>query len=342
MADSHHRKFALPDRSYQGMVRSELRKLAEDSGFKGHRLGEIEIIIAEITSNLVKHATRGGFILARSIKENGGGMEMIAIDHGPGMRMVAKMMEDGQSTKKTLGQGLGAIRRLSNEFDMYSIAGWGTVLFSRCYVDKEYVVSPGKLVLEALCVAKKDQLVCGDAWSINQEGRLFRIAMIDGLGHGAPAHAASILAVEKLKLYRKNRPTESLRQLHEALKKTRGAVITIVHIDQANHQLTYSGVGNISMKIISAIGSKGCFSYNGIVGHILPASLNDHLLQWNEKMDTLIMHSDGISSRWDLQKYPGILVHHPIIIGASLYKDHDRGNDDSTLLVAKFAKEGYG
>ena len=166
--------------------------------------------------------------------------------------------------------------------------------------------------------------------------------MIDGLGHGAAAHVAAKLAVEKLRLYKKNRPTESLRQLHEALKKTRGAVVTIVHIDQANHQLTYSGVGNISMKMISPIGSKGCFSYNGIVGHILPASLNDHLLQWNEKMDTLVMHSDGISSRWDLQKYPGILVHHPMIICACLYKDHDRGNDDSTILVAKFAKEGYG
>ena len=70
-----------------------------------HRLGEIEIVIAEITSNLVKHATKGGFILARSITENGRGMEMIAMDEGPGMRMVAKMMEDGQSTKKNFRAG---------------------------------------------------------------------------------------------------------------------------------------------------------------------------------------------------------------------------------------------
>jgi len=332
----------LPDRSYQGMVRSELRKMAEGSGFKGHRLGEIEIIIAEITSNLVKHATKGAYILARSLKDIGGGIEMIAIDHGPGMRMLAKMMEDGHSTKKTLGQGLGAIRRLSSIFDLYSMAGWGTVLFSRSYLEKDFQTSSNTLMVETLCVAKKDQIVCGDAWSINSEGRFLKIAVIDGLGHGSAAHEAATLAVNKLRFHRKNRPTESLRELHEALKKTRGAVITIVQIDRVNQQLAYSGVGNISMKMISALGAKGCFSYNGIVGHILPGSLNDHFLQWNEKMDSVIMHSDGISSRWDIQKYPGILSHHPLVICASLYKDYDRGNDDSTILIAKFAKEGYG
>jgi anti-sigma regulatory factor (Ser/Thr protein kinase) len=79
------------------------------ANFSGHRLGELELIIAEITSNLVKHATKGGMILARIIQDEGGGMELIAIDNGPGMLMPAKMMEDGQSTKRTLGQGLGAV-----------------------------------------------------------------------------------------------------------------------------------------------------------------------------------------------------------------------------------------
>jgi anti-sigma regulatory factor (Ser/Thr protein kinase) len=123
MADYQHRLFALPDRTYQGLVRSELRKLAESAGFKGHRLGEVEIIIAEITSNLVKYAQKKPFILARVIQDEGGGIELIAIDQGPGMRMPAKMMEDGLSTQNTLGQGLGAIRRLSHVFDLYSMAG---------------------------------------------------------------------------------------------------------------------------------------------------------------------------------------------------------------------------
>ena len=130
MADLPHSKYSLPDRSYQGLVRSELKKLAETAGFHGHRLGETEIVIAEITSNLVKHAAKGGDILARVINSPSRGIEFIAIDDGPGMLKPLKMMEDGLSTSNTLGQGLGAIRRLSNEFDLYSIPRWGTILYS--------------------------------------------------------------------------------------------------------------------------------------------------------------------------------------------------------------------
>src|SRR6478609_3425195 len=102
MADDQHHRFLLPDRSYQGIVRSELRKLAVASNFTGHRLCEIELIIAEITSNLVKHATKGGMILARTVRNKSGGFEIIAIDNGPGINLPLKMMEDGQSTKRTL------------------------------------------------------------------------------------------------------------------------------------------------------------------------------------------------------------------------------------------------
>ena len=130
--DEHlHSKFVLPDRTYQALVRSELRKLAETAGFTGHRLGEAEIIIAEITSNLVKHTQKGGEILVRIFKHPVRGIEFIAIDRGPGMIRPGKMMEDGSSTTNTLGQGLGAIRRLSDVFDLYSLPAWGTVLFSR-------------------------------------------------------------------------------------------------------------------------------------------------------------------------------------------------------------------
>src|ERR1700743_3327402 len=102
MADHPHSKFVLPDRTYQGLVRSELKKMAESAGFAGHRLGEAEIIIAEITSNLVKHATKGGQILARVIDRPSRGIEMIAFNSGPGMHKPVKMMEDGHSTSNTL------------------------------------------------------------------------------------------------------------------------------------------------------------------------------------------------------------------------------------------------
>jgi len=330
-----HLRFPIPDRSYQAVVRSELRRMAVSAGFEGHRLGEIEIIIAEITSNLVKHAKAGGYILAKIINEPASGIEFIAVDEGPGMFKSAQMIEDGRSTSKTLGQGLGAIKRLSGVFDLYSIKDWGTVLFSRNYVIKKTEAENKAFELSSIRVCKKDHILCGDSWSLRMQGKKIKIALIDGLGHGALANTASSLAVKSLAPWSKLSPTEELKALHVELKKTRGAVVIIVHIDQISQQLMYSGVGNIAMKIITPTATKGCFSYNGIVGHIMPASLNNHNLIWNEKTDVLIMHSDGIGTRWDLQKYPNILQHHPVILCAALYKDFDRGNDDSTILVGK-------
>lgn len=342
MADQRHYRFLLPDRSYQGLVRSELRKLAESAGFKGHRLGEIEIIIAELTSNLVKHATKGGMVLASALKEYGGGFELIAIDNGPGIKRLAKMMEDGQSTKSTLGQGLGAIRRLSDVFDMYSLSGWGTIVLSRSWLKKEQRLPLDAFEVNGICIPKQDEHKCGDAWQVWQDEKNIKVTVIDGLGHGASAHTAAMLGVETIALHPANNPMDELRRMHDSLKKTRGAVANIAHIDRRNKQLSYCGVGNISMKVLSPGASKGCFSYNGIVGHILPASLNNHQLQWNEKTDVLIMHSDGISGRWDLNKYPGILSHHGTIISAVIYKDHNRGTDDSTVIVGKITKHSNG
>jgi len=49
----------------------------------------------------------------------------------------------------------------------------------------------------------------------------------------------------------------------------------------------------------------------------------------------LIMHSDGIGTRWDLERYPGLPQRHPALIAAVLYRDHARGRDDAGIVVAQ-------
>src|SRR6202000_2041816 len=141
------------------------KKMADLAGFTGHRLGEIEIIIAEVTSNLVKYATKGGEGLARPLSHPAKGMEIIAIDHGPGMNRPLKMMEDGVSSSNTLGQGLGAIRRLSDTFDLYSLPGWGTILYSRAFINRKPHSTKNELHISALNLSKQHESVSGDAWS---------------------------------------------------------------------------------------------------------------------------------------------------------------------------------
>src|SRR5688572_2704904 len=158
MVESLHTRINLPDRTYQAAARSEIKKIAEAVGFEGYRLGEMEIIIAEITSNLWKHSPTGGYLLVRVLSGVESGIELIAIDNGPGMRVPAIMMKDGKSTTKTLGQGLGAIRRLASVFDLYSLPGWGTVLLSRTYVKKAHSENSVPFQMAAIRVCKKGQV----------------------------------------------------------------------------------------------------------------------------------------------------------------------------------------
>lgn len=92
MVETLHTRFNMPDKSHQAETRSEIRKLAESAGFHDHRLGEVEIIIAEITSNLWKHSTKGGYVLVKLLRHPEAGIEIISIDNGPGIQIPDDMM----------------------------------------------------------------------------------------------------------------------------------------------------------------------------------------------------------------------------------------------------------
>jgi hypothetical protein len=74
-------------------------------------------------------------------------------------------------------------------------------------------------------------------------------------------------------------------------------------------------------------------SYNGIVGHKLPR-LNEFAYPWPAD-GLLIVHSDGLSARWQLDGYPGLARRHPGLIAGVLYRDFRRGRDDVTVLALR-------
>ncbi|MDN3657244.1 SpoIIE family protein phosphatase [Ferruginibacter paludis] len=335
MVESPHISLTMPNRSYQSFVRSEIKKIAKQVGFAGSRLGELEIVVAELTSNLVKHTTGGGELLVKKIEDATGftGIELICIDSGPGMRLPVKMMLDGVSTTKTPGQGLGAIKRLSDEFDLYTLKGWGTIVLARLFLVKPLAVKQKKTVAKVIMISKPGETACGDRWDVIAKGNLLKFIIADGLGHGIHAEEASVEAIKTFRINQKMAPDEALIAIHAAIRKTRGAVINITHVDTGAGELTYCGVGNISSKVVSAR-NKSFISYNGIIGHSIPNTMNNHVYKW-EKQDTLIMHSDGINTRWDIQKYPQVQYYDGTILAAALYKDNKRGNDDITIAVIR-------
>lgn len=335
-----HQSFIVADRSYLSLIKRDIHNKAISVGFEAHRLGELDIIIAELTSNLLKHTTeKKGELLIRSfILNDEPGMELICIDNGPGMTDPDRMMQDKVSTTNTLGQGLGAIRRLSDEFDMYSVHSWGTVIVARVFKkrkERKYVPPKTSLTVGAILVPKPGQEACGDGWSMKQiNDDTYQVIGIDGLGHGPHAQIAAQEASARFQECTNMGPVETLKHIHDEIKKTRGVVGLMTEINIKTGKMMFCGIGNISGRLITPTRIQACVSYNGIIGHTAPTNLHPKSIDW-EKNSVLILCSDGIKARWDQQKYVRLFSHDPSTIAAAIYKDHTRKTDDSLVLVAR-------
>lgn len=337
MVSTPYISFNASDRSYLAILKKEIHKLAVQGGFEAKQLAEIDLIVAELGTNLVKHAS-GGEILAGILQtEEGVTLELISLDNGPGMTDPEKMIMDGASTTKTLGHGLGSIRRLADAFDIYSRREWGTVLLSRVHKKKPIPTrSPKSSVqINALVIPKPGENLSGDGccYVAERDGAV-HLLVADGLGHGAEAHRAVKEAVSAFRTFKSSSPAEILRHLHQQIKKTRGLVATVVIIDPKEKTWKLCGIGNIGTRFIGHQQSKSYFPYNGIVGSNIPHTLNDQELS-QQDYQQIILCSDGIRSRWEYAKYPSIGKYDLSIQAAAIYKDFGRKTDDMSVIIGR-------
>ena len=335
-----HLVIPAADLSRVGEARRAAAVLAKGAGFGAGQQGEIAIIATELTTNLAKHATNGRLLL-QAIPPSGAqasaSMELIAVDTGPGMSDPERCLRDGYSTGGTAGTGLGAVRRLSSEFDVYSTLDQGTVLLSRVNAEACATARNGnRLRWGVVSIPAPHEVACGDAWTVRVDDSRCAILVADGLGHGPLAEAASKQAVEVFNSNPFAEPQAVVQAIHVALSGSRGAAISVAHIDREKRVLRYAGLGNISASLLSdREGSgRGLFSHNGTAGvHVRKVQQFEYPCGENGKSGTLIMHSDGLQSRWSLEKYPGLRQRHPGVIAGILYRDLTRGRDDVTVLV---------
>ena len=305
--------------------------------FTEKQRGEIDIIVSELSSNLVKHAGSGELLYrAFNADDQEAVFEIVSIDHGPGIADPVKMMKDGMSTTSTLGQGLGAMNRLSSTFQLYSLPDWGTILYSRYRTkDDKYKKKEGiDLNVRTLCVNKANEPVSGDGYLVKKTASSVQIFFGDGLGHGEHAHGAVAKAAECFSQCKHDDPVEILREIHECVRRSRGLVASVAILDLARNVWKLCGVGNIMTRLYTGISYKNYMSYNGTLGLNIPNSLKESIFEV-EKNQHLIMNSDGIRSRWDLGKYPSIFKYDGALVAAAVYKDFTRRNDDASILIAK-------
>jgi anti-sigma regulatory factor (Ser/Thr protein kinase) len=182
---------AVEEPSQVAQARRMGAAIAGDVRLDEDRAGRLALVVTESGTNLLRHAG-GGQILLRPVAASGGaGVEVLALDRGPGMANVARCMEDGYSTVGGAGTGLGAMRRLSTVFDVYSRPGHGTALLSRV----GEAPARARILVDGVCVAAPREAVCGDAWDEEPRADGVSILVVDGLGHGACAAEAAAAAV---------------------------------------------------------------------------------------------------------------------------------------------------
>ncbi|MGC4038653.1 MAG: serine/threonine protein kinase [Chitinophagaceae bacterium] len=336
MDNSLYQTFKVFDRSYLAILKKDIHALATRAGFKSTRLGECDIVISELAGNLVKHADEG-LMLAKAIQHKGvNGIEVICIDNGPGMNDVKGMMVDGMSTKNTLGHGLGAIRRLSDFFQVYSQKEWGTIMVTRLFEEKIKVSSTDSLATHTIIVPKHGETECGDAFFYKSDDATIQFFLADGLGHGHDAAEAVKVAGNAFIICPENDGPSIIRYISQSSRKTRGLVGTVVVFDKNAGKWAICGVGNIMTKLASPLNSKNYMSYNGIIGLNLPNTINAMEVTF-EKDQLLIMCSDGIKSRWDVSKYPGLFRNDLSMMSATIFKDFNRNTDDTSVAVCKLS-----
>jgi len=333
----HFTHYAIPDRSYIAFIKREIHSLVSKGGYySASRVGEIDIVVSELTSNLVKHAAGGELFYRLSRNTDVWEFEILSVDKGPGIENVPQMMRDGASTTNTLGHGLGALQRLSDFFQLYSQRGWGTVVYCRMLSQRDQVIFRPKEIFDvkAFGVPKGGESVCGDGYRIKKLPGETRIFMGDGLGHGEKAHEAVELACESFEACTDPNPVEIIRHIHANVKRTRGLVGSVAILDHVQKQWRICGVGNINTRLYRGLMFKHYLAYNGIIGLNIPGTMQAFSLP-AENNHTLIMGSDGLRTRWDLSKYVGFNRYDPIIVAAMLYRDFVRGTDDASVLVGR-------
>ena len=207
------------DDTQQGRRGAARRAHARPTSNSTRRLaGKVAIAATELANNLLRHARRRRIARSRRwAPTTSTVVELLAIDRGPGMTDVARCMSDGYSTGGTPGTGLGAVRRLADEFDIYSAPGEGTIVMARFGAGSALrygavsVAMPRRNRMRR-CVG----ISCSDAKGT-------AVFVVDGLGHGTlpPKRRAPASTRSRARPVRRRRRTSCSAPM-ALMSKTRG------------------------------------------------------------------------------------------------------------------------
>ncbi|MFE9675705.1 SpoIIE family protein phosphatase [Streptomyces sp. NPDC006259] len=309
-------------------------------GLDEGRASAAALVATELATNLLKHA-RGGQLLVDLVAPPAGRggvvVQIAAVDHGPGMADVPAAFGDGFSTAGSLGAGLGTCRRVCDGFDLHSVPGRGTVALARLgAAARTDPGDPAPARAGGVNIPFARAECSGDAWTWVRDGDLLTLMLADGLGHGPQAAHASTAAVDELHRSAHLPPAEILHRLDTALRGTRGAAVAVAQLDARSELLRFAGIGNVGARLREGDSWRHLLSRPGIVGVHRPTRLPETVAPWAADR-LLVLHSDGLPSRWVPPGDPRLATADPAVTAAVTVRDTSSSarpvRDDTAVAV---------
>jgi anti-sigma regulatory factor (Ser/Thr protein kinase) len=327
-----------------GSLRRAIRRLAGGMGIGATESARIELAATELATNILVHAGAPGYVLVQMATEaDGPGIEVVAVDRGPGISEVDKALgraptplgdervASGMARRGGLGCGLASVERLASEFDLYSLAGWGTAVLARFRF-------AGRAAQDLHCGGIAVPLLAGtasgDAWAFKYETSGAAVLLADGLGHGVEAARAAAPAVTLFHAHADRADLEQyLHRVHEALRATRGAAVSVCRIDSHENTVFFAGIGNVEGRLYLGGTTAGLAPRNGTMGLGLYApKIQVREYKWAPGA-RLLLHSDGIRTHFDFGLHRALPRKDPVLVAAVLHRDLTRERDDATLVT---------
>ncbi len=317
----------VEDSSAVGACRGAALALAGRLDFTAHRTDQLVLAASEAASNLHKHAVEGSMLLRIVRDSHGPGIELVTIDAGPGLRDAGAALRDGHSTSGSLGIGLGAIQRLADFYDLYSAPGRSTALVARFWPVPHIAAVPYAGLVRPI----NGETECGDVFGAAEAAGGVTGVLCDGLGHGPLAARAAQEAVAAVLEDPAAEPAALVERAHRRLASTRGGALGVVQVTGA--AVLFAGLGNIAATILAGGARKGMISVPGIAGH---QARSIRQFEYTAPPGAaVILHSDGISARWDAAALPGLNTRDPLVIAAELMAQAGTHRDDAGILVVR-------
>lgn len=322
----------VEDPSAAAACRGAALQLATRLRFPAARADQLALAVTEAASNLHKHASQGSMLLRLARGDGSPGIEMVTIDAGPGFHDSKAALRDGHSTSGTLGIGLGAIRRLADFCDLYSVPGHGSALVARFWPTPRTDALPyAEPRYAGLTRPITGETECGDIFGVTAADGLLTGVLCDGLGHGPLAASAAMEAVTAVLEEPAGEPAALLERAHRRMAHTRGGAVAVAQL--AGPVVRFAGLGNVTAVILAGGTRRSMVSVPGIAGHQARAFRQ---FEYTAPPDAaIILHSDGIGGRWDPAALPGLAARDPLVVAATLFAQAGSRRDDAGVLVLK-------